>query len=117
MEHEILHLTFFQTQEEFSLLYLAQARDAEEFPKSGNVHKPRLSRVQGEEGDHVTDYPSSLDYRDKGHVTSVSSLAGYSLSYNYTAVSRLRTKVSVGHAGHLVRQEHSRHNISSKQGS
>lgn len=80
MEHEnsasfnfcILH----QTQEEFSLLYLAQARDAEEFPKSGSVHKPRLTRVLGEEGaDHVTDYPSNLDYRDKGHVTSVSSFA------------------------------------------
>lgn len=28
----------------------------------------------GEEGDQVNDYPSSLDYRDKGHVTSVSSL-------------------------------------------
>jgi hypothetical protein len=79
MEHEILHHLIFcilyQTQEEFSLLYLAQARDAEEFPKSGNVHKPRLTRVLGEEEDHVTDYPSSLDYRDKGHVTSVNSFA------------------------------------------
>ena len=79
--------------------------------------------MQGEEEDHVTDYPSSLDYRDKGHVTSVTSLASYNrssyplLSCNYTTISRLRTKVSVGHAGHLVRQEHSRHSISSKLGS
>ena len=66
----ILH----QTQEEFSLLYLAQARDAGEFPKSGNVHKPRLTRALGEGGDQVNDYPNSLDYRDKGHVTSVHEL-------------------------------------------
>ena len=41
----------------------------------------------GEEGDHVTDYPSSLDYRDKGHVTSVTSLASYiDLATHYHAI-------------------------------
>ena len=63
---------FFQTQEEFSLLYLAQARDAREFPRSGNIHKPQLTSALGTEGVPLKDYPSSLDYRQKGHVTSVS---------------------------------------------
>lgn len=64
-----------QTQEEFSLLYLAQTRDAGEFPRSANVHKKAwLTSLLGETRDEtqVMDYPSSLDYRQKGHVTSVS---------------------------------------------
>ena len=70
-----------QTQEEFSLLYLAQARDAKDFPRSSNVHKPsRLTSMMATEkeaaGDgQVKDYPSSLDYREKGHVTSVSFIS------------------------------------------
>lgn len=59
-----------QTQEEFSLLYLAQAQDASEFPRSENLHKPRFTL--SDEGSQVNDYPSSLDYRDKGYVTDVS---------------------------------------------
>ena len=56
------------------MLYLAQARDASEFPRSENVHKPLFSAMLSDDGTTVEDYPSSLDYRKKGHVTSVSFL-------------------------------------------
>lgn len=54
------------------MLYLTQTRDVSEFPRSGNVHVPLFPTKLDSDGGQMTDYPNSLDYRQKGHVTDVS---------------------------------------------
>jgi len=63
IKHFIHSFIHYQTQDEFQQLYLAQARSPADVPTSGIRHVPLRDAVYGD----------SIDWREKGYVTAVSS--------------------------------------------
>jgi len=63
-----------QTQQEFVQFYLAPPVEASKFPRSGVVHQvddEDSNAAKAQDSSDIADY-DSLDWRDKGCVTSVS---------------------------------------------